>query len=657
VRRLLLFVFAAASPLFASEIPVAPPALTQASYFNALAVASDGVDAVVAWVAVGTVRCAVVRAGGAGGDIVPRLLSNSANIPLYLGAAFAGGRYLIVWQGSRGIEGAILDRDGNILRTMLLANGEDIPILAAGGDRFLLAWGNHAAIVSPDGDVLGNLTLPSPVTAACASAGGFAALLTAGASRLPVVRISTDGRVTAQTDLQIDPNITVTSVSIASGGDGGLLIVWDAKWEGTFGFLTDFSFRRVSARFDFGPWGVYGPSAAVWDGSLYLVVVTGYRELGVMRLGIDAQPRANGWPREGTVVRVAGGYLVVAGEFLQPLTASLHPDLFALPVAAWHFTVVENQMDPAIATDGRSILAGWSVTNDRKHALLSNGSRRPLPDLTAYQLTFDGREFVGLYSPCIPTGCGTGERSAQFVSTDGEVAPAVKLEDGGALLWTGSLFFAFGGIDQPGLSVRRVRRSGDIIDAAPIIIQSSGFRVAGSTATNGRDAYIAIGGRDPGALLARVTAEGSVTLGDALTWAWPRIAAADDVIFVTGSLYGKIILVMSYTADLRPRWPKPIEIAPGWEAEIAADGRDAVVVWTDPGRGVFGARVTPEGVVQPFDVIVTAGLIRDLQIATGGGATAVAYSRVAPEEPYFGASRVFLHFFPPPPPRRRGAEH
>ena len=74
-------------------------------------------------------------------------------------------------------------------------------------------------------------------------------------------------------------------------------------------------------------------------------------------------------------------------------------------------------------------------------------------------------------------------------------------------------------------------------------------------------------------------ADGAVTLADTVSWAVPRIAAAGDVRFVTGNSRGKIVL-MSYTADLRPRWPKPMQIAPGWEAEIAADGRNAVVVWT-----------------------------------------------------------------------------
>src|SRR5438067_6464152 len=305
--------------------------MTQASYFNAIAAASDGVDALVAWTTIGSARCTIVRAGGTGGDIVPRFLSATVDDPRFLAIAFAGGRYLVVWQSPLGLEGAIVDRDGNVLRTMPLAAGETVPILAGGGGRFLLAAGNHAAIVSADGDVLATLTLPSPVTAVCASAGGFAALLTAQASRLPVVRISTDGRVTAQSDLQVDANRPVKSVSIASGGDGGLLIVGDdAQSQYTFGFLTDFSFRRVSAQFDFGS-AAYGPTTAAWDGSHYLVVVQSYRELEVMRLGIDAQPRGNGWLREGTVVKVASGYLVVAGTFLEPLTASLHPDLFAPP--------------------------------------------------------------------------------------------------------------------------------------------------------------------------------------------------------------------------------------------------------------------------------------------------------------------------------------
>ncbi|HKS21598.1 MAG TPA: hypothetical protein VJZ76_02280 [Thermoanaerobaculia bacterium] len=334
MRRLLFLVFAAASRLFASEIPVAPPTITHASYFNALAAASDGVDALVAWTATGIVRCAIVRTG---------------------------------------------------------------------------------------------------------SAGGFAALLTVDASRLPVVRISTDGRLTAQAELQIDPNSTVKSVSIASGGDGGPLIVWDdAKSWRTLGFLTNFSFRRVPAQIDFDA-VAYGPTRAVWDGSLYLVVAQGYRELAVMRVGIDAQPKGNGWLREGTVLKVAAGYLVVAGTFLDPLTASVHPDLFAPPAAIWNFTVVEDQGVPSIATDGRSILTGWSVMTGRRHALLSNGTRRPLQDLTAWDLVFDGKEFVRL-NPC---GCGADEVSAQFISTNGEVTADVEIDDSSALMWTGSLFFAF----------------------------------------------------------------------------------------------------------------------------------------------------------------------------------------------------------------------
>src|SRR5205814_757021 len=163
--------FAVASHLSASEIPIAPPTMTQASYFNAIAAASDGVDALVAWTTIGSARCTIVRAGGTGGDIIPRFLSATVDDPRFLAVAFAGGRYLVVWQSSLGLEGAIVDRDGIVLRTMPLAAGETVPILAGGGGRFLLAAGNHAAIVSADGDVLATLTLPSPVTAACASAG------------------------------------------------------------------------------------------------------------------------------------------------------------------------------------------------------------------------------------------------------------------------------------------------------------------------------------------------------------------------------------------------------------------------------------------------------------------------------------------------------
>src|SRR5207244_9577793 len=157
-------------------------------------------------------------------------------------AAFAGGRWMIVWEDEPRTMGAVLDREGNVLRRMTLSEHGSAPVIAAANGRFLVAWSDGVrgagAVLSADADVLATPTFPFWVNAASESAGAFAiaglSIEPAGCDgncqvRMNVMRVAIDGRVLAQTSFETGYiSSWPPRVSIASGSDGGLLVAWQA---------------------------------------------------------------------------------------------------------------------------------------------------------------------------------------------------------------------------------------------------------------------------------------------------------------------------------------------------------------------------------------------------------------------------------------------
>src|SRR5262249_2455289 len=85
---------------------------------------------------------------------------------------------------------------------------------------------------------------------------------------------------------------------------------------------------------------------------------------------------------------------------------------------------------------------------------------------------------------------------------------------------------------------------------------------------------------------------------------------------------------------------------------VAFDGTDYVVAWVDSRTGIhtdiYGARVSPDGsVLDPAGFAISA-TNADAEmpdaVAGGAGRTAIAYERIAPEQPYAGASHIFVRF-------------
>jgi hypothetical protein len=701
MRRLLCLALFAAGPLFASEVPVAPPVLKQASSGGRFAGATDGAGVLVVWSDGERIRYALVGYG-APADVPARLLasreaSNFAAWEFSPFVAFADGRYLIVWGDYPRSEAALLDRNGEVLRTISIAQRGRLPVVASANGRFLVAWttpdgrGGAAAILSRDGDVVSSMSFPFGIAAACASAGAFAILgapqrdcatSTNCTYRQTVTRISPDGNITAQanTDTLFDWHYVPLWYSMASGSDGGLLIAWDdSDRERAVGFLLDFHLHRVSGNVDFGSSG-WDRLTVFWDRSRYVVVTNspfyGARALAV---GIDWEPIEIGPdvldPYYGVIVPTDAGYFAIVGPAYSPhdypIEAIFHTDLRLdrpfdkRAVERWRFTIVEDQSISSIATDGRSVLAAWSQPlrsdSTRKNALVSNGSARDLGDSQTFPMTFDGTEFVSR-SGCeeiVGYLCG-GEATMRFRSADGITTEDVTVPGVSYALWNGSLFFVFRlHLESPDifnypLSVRRFRRSGEAIDTGSII--AVGDLEIVSTATNGHDAFFVLH-RFPFItkieeyVLGCVTPEGVVTMSQPLQLISPKLAVAGDVVFVTGTL-GASLVVTSYSADLRARWPAPIALsqAIAGTPAIAAEGRNAVVVWHES-RRVVGARVTPQGNAAPFVVAEGSDPVSQPHVASARGVTAVAYERLVSEEPYRGARRIFVQFLDAPPRR------
>lgn len=706
MRRMLGLVVLAAAPLFATEIAVAPPVVKHASTGGNIAAATDGAGVLAVWSDFSRLRYAVVGHGPAT-DPPARLLA-SREPPSYYRAgdfapvvAFAEGRYLIVWQDDFRVDAALLDRDGEVLRRFSIAEDGGLPFVASASGWFLVAWttsarSGAAAILSPDGDVISSMSLPFPVVAACASAGAFAVLgapqpldcttSTKCTFRHPVMRVAPDGHVTAQANVDVvaDWPYPPDQYAMASGSDGGLLIacdVYDDRSSRGVGLLLDFALRRVSGTFDVGDSGD-GRLTTFWDRSHYVVVTnSGFYGARAMRVGIDCMPIEIGSYDSldrtfGIIVPTDAGYFVIVGPGYSihdsPIEAIFHPDLRLdsafdhRATERWRFTIVDDQSITSIATDGRSVLSGWMLPDGtQKNALISNGSARDLPDSQTFPVAFDGTNFVSR-SGCPDGGlavCGAGPVTMRFRSAGGMPAEDVTVTGVSSAIWNGNLFFGLTlHLESPDvfnypLTVTRILRSGAPLDSG--IFVATGDLLIVSSTTNGRDAFFVLQRHlfpslTPESIIARVTPDGAVTTSQPLPFDWPKLAAAGDAVFVTGTqwLHGvDSVSVASYTADLRPRWPAPIELSAGDTPDIAADGRDAVVVWHEP-RRIAGARVAPDGNASPFVVVEGSDPLSQPRVAAARGGIAVAYERLVSKEPYRGARRVFVHILDAPPRRR-----
>jgi len=673
MRRLLsLIVLAASVPLLASETAVSPPVLVPATSADIAAVASDGDDVLVVWSEIGLrIRYAIVSRGTPG-DVPAKLLAlraTRANVfpDLVPAAAFAGDRWLIVWSdySHTRIEAALLDRGGNVLRRMTLSEHGWDPVVVAANGCFLVAWTKFSrgagVVLSAAGDILSAMTFPFEVVAACESAGAFAI---AGMSIEPfrcarecqvrehVARVAIDGRITAQTDFDGAQEFFVPDFSMVSGSDGGLLITsnsWLNFSTRPAGVLLDFALHRI-ADFDFGEPSL-GSVTAAWDGSHYVVITNPQRGLSVTRVGIDKKPQVVG-EEAICVLRTRGGWWLVNGSSWggRPISLSFRTDLVDHSnEQRWQFLVVEDQALQSIATDGHSVLAGWFSFSGLHNALVSDGGARALSDNRTLPVTFDGAEFLSMDG-----------RRARFTSVDGARVEDVSFDDrlfdvgSFSFLWNGSIFFAFGDDfdtdKQQALGVRRVQRSGKVIDRKPFLLFYPANEV-GSMATNGRDAFVLI----DGIYLGRVTPDGVVTiLPCALRLGSAKIVAGDDTVYIVGKPYREnAVAIGLFGTSLRARFPDAIQLADrgGDTADVAAAGHDAVVVWSEETR-IAGARVTSLGNTTPFVVTEGSDPVAAPRVAWYGGVTAIAYERLVRDAPYQGARRIFVQFFPTPPPRR-----
>src|SRR5207244_5168710 len=97
-RVLCLALLAASAPLFAAEIPVAPPALVPVFRARYSAIATDGDDVLVVWSEIQRIRYGIAHAG-APADAPAKLLEfrddpgMAGYYDLVPAAAFAGGRW------------------------------------------------------------------------------------------------------------------------------------------------------------------------------------------------------------------------------------------------------------------------------------------------------------------------------------------------------------------------------------------------------------------------------------------------------------------------------------------------------------------------------------------------------------------------------------
>ena len=363
------------------------------------------------------------------------------------------------------------------------------------------------------------------------------------------------------------------------------------------------------------------------------------------RLGLDPEPVkvAEGFPRKVVLLPDRGGWFVFhdgSGELRA-----------ALDVPADRIAVVQAVADqnfPLLATSSRAAIAVWQEGDSRRAAVVSStGSSRPL-DLRASQVAFDGKEFVAI------DGAGFGLAfSAQFFSAEGEpVTEPVSFGSGHTAVWSGSRFFVFEwhyvNPRSQFLTMQRYTRSGVAVDPVPVTIYRDQFADIDAVVSNGKYVFLLFQNLQ----LGRIDADGAVLIGpEKAPYLATQMAAGEDDIFVMSGDE-----VMAYTADLRPRWSEPLSVSRDVFARpsIAAEGDVATIVWREPTQ-IAGARVTRDGVVDPFVVLETTAPAAAVRVSTGGGTTVVGYVRAAPEAPYFGALRYFTQWSTPT--RRHAAGH
>ena len=648
--------------IFAGEVPVSPPVLTTHFGASDAAVATDGLDFLIVWTSSGGVSYARVGRGPEVLDVPARLLSAGGFAPKVV---FAHGRYLVVWQEWNQLGCAFLDRDGNVVRTFTLGAGAGSEWgIAAEDDRFLVAWTSGyekgtAEILSADGDVLVTVAVPFQIAAACASTGSFVLLSPSEifdcapyptcSSHNTLLRLSSDGHEIARFPFD---NIGVVERpvgwSIASGSDGGVLLTYAIRESvATYtlhirGMLLDYSLHPVIPAIDHAAMSAFEQTATLWDGLHYLVVFHDQDHvLSLLRFGIDTEP-VGVWPGEaGVVVPDGPGYFVV--NTADGIRASFRDDLTMPPDAAVDVRSIDGQGSPSVATDGHSVLAGWYDDEPQapRVAWIAPGSSRLMGSGGGPAVSFDGSDYLVL-----------DWSRASFLSRDGTPADSVQLE-GGAPIWTGKMFFVFTYRDPyvwTTMDVTRLSRSGTAIGSVTLDSRSP-YIV--SKATNGRDAFLLMMEGPSPPFLVRVSEEGAVTTGDARTILLdnPQVAAAGDVVYVTGILRDatRRLAIDTYTTDLKRRWAVPValtEDTPQGSA-VAADGNSVVVVWRN-GQRIDGTTVTAEGNLAPFTLGELGGYVTDVSVAAAAGRIAVGYTRIAPEEPYRGALRMFVQPLWPP---------
>lgn len=670
IATLLIAAAPLASALFAAEVPIAADDLPASRAMVGQAVAaSDGVDALVVYStwsqsrsfigSISRIFCTRISRSGNVLDVPAKLLA--AGSVSGLEVAYTAGRYLVLWRRilreehysiDAVVEGALLDRGGNVVRMLSLPDRYVPRGLVAANGRFLFAHDLGFDVISTEGERIKQIS-GNTWSSAQPSLGGFVLVARwqqgctpEPCERMKLVRTSADGEVLAERtlDFPLEADTSIGTVSLAAGDDGGLLLTYllqnrDYQAQAVLSIAVNDALHSIGEPREFAVLPDEGRLWNLWDDAHYVVFARTAKGTTVaQRLGVDSAPFV---VSDGALVNIvlnAGGYIV--SVIKNELTVELRSDLATPAPPILPASALADQSEPLLATDGRAIVAGWKSAGVQRSAILANGGARALP-YALKSIRYDGKDFLAL----------TSNGGAQFLSPSGEpLAPSVKFNLVSDVVWNGNLFLAqlFNlGIGRNRLLFERLTRGGELLDAQPIILED--FFTNAAMATNGKDAFSVAIVRNADdsytSYLARFGADGTTLVGDPIPLDWPISLAADgDDVYAVGTLgdgYTTHVSVVNYTADLHKRWQTYSTSRQGRAPAIAVEHGVATVVWLEE-EGAAGARVGRDARVHELAVIATTDPIADVRVSVANDVTVVGYLRVAPEAPYFGALRFFV---------------
>jgi hypothetical protein len=367
----------------------------------------------------------------------------------------------------------------------------------------------------------------------------------------------------------------------------------------------------------------------------------------------DASPiviSSSAGPQEHPFLAWNGSYLAAWTERRPPTSSSTHDVYRGRLNAAGEqldgsghllFDEAPNALRPlAVARGATTFLVTWNV-GFTVHAMILDGAGAPLIG----PIAIDAPDYNGVQS-----------------------RPDVA--------WNGATYLVAwryydGGFDQ-GIRAKRLGESGDVLDAAPILVTADGNGLNGpivaSDGGNWLVAWSQLGpGSDSDVLAKRVNREGVVldpapiVVSAALAEQTPTGAAWDgdrylvawedhrDTGFTASDVYAGRVSEAGLTLD-----GNGIAVATalggtgGREADVAANGENFVIAWRTFGNDIRAARMSGAGAVLDAGGVQVqgggAGLAFPAVAASSPGRVAVAYARVADTPLYGGVGRVFLRF-------------